>query len=148
MADISDESGAWIVVIGQGAVNKLEEFLRKHQDGLGENDRHNTGIVDAQRHKGGLTLIYFSPDGALGILNGDLALSLGNSDDTSDDARQEQNQRNSVADVKRSVRAGGTGEEHVFKRDGGLRQAGKNANRDNKGNPIADTAVGDLFAQP
>ena len=71
----------------------LEDRLRKHQDGLGEDDRHDAGIIDAQRHERRAAGIHLAPDRALGVLHGNFPLRLGDGDDAGDHHRQQQNQQ-------------------------------------------------------
>ena len=54
-----------------------DEALDEHQNGLGEDDGHDAGVVDAQGHGRALAAVGLAVDDALGVLDGDLALGLG-----------------------------------------------------------------------
>ena len=58
-------------------------------DGLGEDDGHDAGVVDAQGHVGALAAVGLAADDALGVLDGDLALGLGDGDGAGDDEEGE-----------------------------------------------------------
>ena len=59
-------------------VSSMTPTMISHwMEGLGEDDGHDAGVVDAQGHGRALAAIGLAVDDALGVLDGDLALGLG-----------------------------------------------------------------------
>ena len=75
------------------------DLLRKHQNGLRENDRHDARVIDPQRHERSPAGINLATDRPLGILHRDLPLRLSDRDHARDDAGQQEHQCNGVGDV-------------------------------------------------
>ena len=60
-----------------GNLDELGNRYRKHQYGRGEDDRHDTGLVDLKRNIGRMATVHLAPNNALGVLDGNLAVSDG-----------------------------------------------------------------------
>ena len=147
MTDISNQFGALIMGATEGLSDEEKELLGEHENGLRKNDGHNTSVIDAQRHEGSAAGIDFSADSPLRVLDGDLALGLGDSDDTGDDTGQQEQEGDGMAEIE----FGGdcrSREEHVFERHPRLGKPGQNANGDDEGNAVAYATIGNLLPEP
>ena len=89
-------------ILGEGHVDNRGG---KEQNGLSENDRHHARVVDFQRHVLGLATVNLPADDALGVLDADLALCLGDSDDRRNHQHEEKTEQNqdNWADILRSL---------------------------------------------
>ena len=56
-------------------------MISRRIGGLGEDDGHDAGVVDAQGHGRALAAVGLAADDALGVLDGNLAWGLGDGDD-------------------------------------------------------------------
>src|SRR6516165_6132853 len=90
VAKVGDEFRTRVAVVGQRSVHKFKELLWEHEDGLSEDDGHDAGIVDTQRHERSLALVNLSTDSALSVLDGHLALGLCNGNHTGNHTGQQQ----------------------------------------------------------
>ena len=131
----------------QALTQEQEDLLREHQDRLRKNNGHDARIIDPQRHEGGATRIDFAADRPLGILDRHLSLRLRDGDHARNHAGQQQQQRDGMPQVELGLKSAAA-EKHVIERHARLWKACQDANGDNQRNPVADTPVGDLFAQP
>ena len=73
------------------------DWLREHQNGLRENNRHHARVIHAQWHEGSATRIHLATDGALSLLHRNFPLSLRDSDNTADDQHQQAQQQQACA---------------------------------------------------
>src|ERR1035438_4253382 len=99
---------------------EVEDHGWKHQDGGSENDRHDTGIIDAQGHKRTAAGVGLASHDALGVLDGDLALSLGHGHHAGNDRAQEEDQGDKMEGIKASRL------EHIRQALSGLGQTSEN----------------------
>src|SRR5688500_16693648 len=77
-----------------------EDHSWEHKDGLSEDDRHYTSVIDAQRHKRTAPRIDLTANSALGVLDGDLPLGLRYRNDPGNHSRKEQHKPDRMEKIK------------------------------------------------
>ena len=92
---------------------RLEQTLRKHQDGLCENNGHDPGKINAQRHERGLPGVNLASNSPLCVLHGYFALCLGYRDNPGNHADQQKDHGDSVKKVDLGFNATARAE-HIF----------------------------------
>ena len=114
------------------------------RDGLCEDDRHNAGHVDLDGQVRVLATIDLTADNALGVLDRDAALSLGNENDEDDDREHGDDQQQSP--VPEAAEVGLQVVED--RRDDAGRDARDDVGEQDHRDAVADAVLGDLITQP
>ena len=126
----------------------VQDRRREKQDGLSENDRHDAGVVDFQRHVLSLTTIYLPADHTLRVLDADFPLGLRHGNDRCNHKDQEGNHQHKNNRAYRALSLG-TGRNKCPPRlDQARRQLGENTHGDNDGHAVANAALRDLITKP
>ena len=131
-------------------ISRLQkEPLRKHEQRLGEDDRHDAGKIDTQRHKRSLPRINLAAHRTLRMLDWNLTLRLGDRNDAGNHRHQQRQHGDQVKDenveIAPLLRLAA---EHIEQSLEGLRQTGDDADTDDQRYAVANAAFGNLLAQP
>ena len=78
----------------------LKQEHREHQQAAGEDDRHDAGLVDAQRQELARAAVDAPAANVLGGLRRDAALPLGDGDDGDDDRDEQERQQQQFFDAR------------------------------------------------
>ena len=131
----------------QSFAQGIEYLLRKHQDGLRENDRHDSRVVDPQRHERRTARNDLSTHRPLRILHRYLPLGLSYCNHPRNHSQKQQHQSNTVENGK--PRFGSRRrEKHFIHRLQCLRHPRHNANRNDQRNAITNPPLRYLLTQP
>ena len=123
----------------------VSQHLRHAQNRRSKDDRHNAAGVYLQRQMGRLSAHDFTPDNALRILHRNTALAALYIDDEGDDDHHQRNQQDHRRSGKRSPRIGSN---FVVEINHAARQADHNTGENQQRHAVANTAFGNLLAQP
>ena len=119
---------------------KFKNHLWKKQNGCGENNRNNSGLVDAKWQVGaGATVDLVAADLA-GVSDGNWSLGFGDDHHASDDEETDGDEKQ----VERNLRSG----ENIQKLAELGRNVGHDTGKDDERDAVADAKLGDELADP
>ena len=127
-------------------LQKAADRARDRNQSGSEDDRHDTAHVQLQRQVAVLPAHLLAAHHALGVLDGDTALSVRHNDDEHDHD-QCQNDQQGQQNVELGLTSGGAGQQTGNRRVQG-RPVGNDRREDQEGQAIANALVIDLLAAP
>ena len=127
-------------------LHEAADRARDRNQSGSEDDGHDAGHVQLQRQVAVLPAHLLAAHHALGILDGDAALSVRHNDDEHDHD-QCQNEQQGQEDVELALASGGAGQQ-TSHRGVERRPVGNDRREDQKGQAVADALVIDLLAAP